>query len=76
MMAKQGVKKVEIVGISDKRQITAVFAGTLYRAHFYLHESFTREKRRPPYWILLSQMIGTSLFLIIIGLMRLIRWIT
>ena len=28
-MAKQGVKKVEIVGISDKRQIMAVFAGTL-----------------------------------------------
>ena len=28
-MAKQGAKKVEIVGVSDKRQITAVFAGTL-----------------------------------------------
>ena len=76
MMAKQGVKKVEVVGISDKHQIIAVFAGTLYCAHFYLHKSFTREKRRPAYWILLSQMIGTSLFLIIIGLMRLIRWIT
>ena len=29
IMAKQGAKKVEIVGVSDKRQITAVFAGTL-----------------------------------------------
>ena len=28
-MAKQGTKKVEVVGVSDKRQITAVFAGTL-----------------------------------------------
>ena len=28
-MTKQGTKKVEIVGISDKRQITAVFAVTL-----------------------------------------------
>ena len=28
-MAKQGSKKVEIVGVSDKHQITAVFAGTL-----------------------------------------------
>ena len=28
-MAKQGAKKVEIVGVSNKRQITAVFAGTL-----------------------------------------------
>ena len=28
-MAKEGSKRVEIIGIDDKRQITAVFGGTL-----------------------------------------------
>ena len=28
-MAKEGAKHVEIAGIEDKRQITAVFAGTM-----------------------------------------------
>ena len=28
-MAKEGSKRVEIVGVNDKRQITAVFAGSL-----------------------------------------------
>ena len=28
-MEKEGSKRVEIVGVDDKRQITAVFAGSL-----------------------------------------------
>ena len=28
-MAKEGSKRVEIAGLDDKRQLTAVFAGTL-----------------------------------------------
>ena len=28
-MAKEGSKRVEVVGLNDKRQSTAVFAGTL-----------------------------------------------
>ena len=41
-MEEKGSKRIEIVGISDKHQITALFCGTL--AGEFLPKSFIKEK--------------------------------
>ena len=40
-MAKEGSKRIEIVGTEDKRQITAVFANIPWQEIFFAHRSFT-----------------------------------
>ena len=74
-MAKQGVKKVEIVGISDKCQITAVFAGTL-SGTFLPPQIIYKGKTKACLPDIAFPNDWHITFLIIIGQMKLLRRIT
>ena len=57
-MEEEGVQQIEMVGLSDKRQITAVFCGSLL-GDFLPYNSFIKAKLRDTILTLNSLKIGT-----------------
>ena len=68
-MEKEGAKRVELVGIDDKRQITAVFAGTM-GGHFLPIQLIYKGKTSKCLPSVDFQRIGTLLTRRIIGQTR------
>lgn len=68
-MEPMGSKRVEVTGLGDKRQITAVFCASL-AGEFLLVQLIYREKRKPVYQDLYFLMIGMLHILLITGAMK------